>query len=78
MPVAEAKLLASGKLPRCWDEATRTWMRATRVVIRKSTPSLHESDSRCYNAHGRTMQCECSCGGKNHGKGRFNCTALAE
>jgi hypothetical protein len=68
----------ANKLPRCWDAGSRTWLRATRVVIRKAMPTLHECDSRCYNAHGRTMQCECSCGGKNHGKGRFNCTSMAE
>ena len=61
--------LGSRKMPRIWDDAARTWVRATRVVIRKANPSLHECDARCVNATGRTMQCECSCGGKNHGKG---------
>lgn len=41
-----------------------------RVVQYKSNPSRHECDARCTNATGRVMHCECSCGGKNHGKGR--------
>jgi hypothetical protein len=66
----------ANKLPRCWDEATRSWVRATRVVIRKNNPSMHECDARCMNATGRTMQCECSCMGRNHGKGvRMTCAA---
>jgi hypothetical protein len=37
-------------------------------------PSKHECDARCMYARGRTMNCECSCGGKNHGRGAsFNC-----
>lgn len=44
-----------------------------RIVNYKSNPSKHECDARCMNASGRTMNCECSCGGKNHGKGKFNC-----
>lgn len=40
-----------------------------RVINYKSSPSLHECDARCMNASGRTMNCECSCGGKNHGRG---------
>jgi hypothetical protein len=62
------------KLPRIYTEATG-WVRCTRVVRRKSMPSNHECDARCMNATGRTMQCECSCGGKNHGKGRIVCEA---
>ena len=64
------------KMPRIWTEATG-WVRCTRVVERKRNPSLHECDARCLNATGRTMQCECSCGGKNHGKGAFSCAAVA-
>lgn len=44
-----------------------------RIVNYKSNPSKHECDARCMNASGRTMNCECSCGGKNHGKGAFVC-----
>ena len=40
----------------------------TRSIKFKSNPSRHECDARCMHATGRTMQCECSCGGKNHGK----------
>jgi hypothetical protein len=49
----------------------------TRLIEYKSFPSRHECDARCINATGRVMRCECSCGGKNHGKGAFNCTAEA-
>lgn len=62
-----------------YDHAARRWNRTLlpveRSVAYRSNPSLHECDARCYNATGRTMQCECACGGKNHGKGAFNCTA---
>lgn len=43
----------------------------TRRIERKSNPSLHKCDARCLNATGR--QCECACGGKNHGAGNFIC-----
>lgn len=42
---------------------------ATRVVEYKANASKHECDDRCINATGRTMKCECACGGKNHGRG---------
>lgn len=62
-------------------EAGKGWSRADlhadRIVNYKSNPSRHECDARCMNASGRTMNCECACGGKNHGKGRFNCTSEA-
>lgn len=37
----------------------------TRIIEYKRNPSLHKCDARCQHAKGR--QCECSCGGKNHG-----------
>ena len=46
---------------------------ADRMIEYKSNPSRHECDAKCYNATGRVMKCECSCGGKNHGKGAFKC-----
>lgn len=58
-----------------WGFHGGEWVKITRVVSRKSGPSMHECDSRCMNASGRTMQCECACGGKNHGRGRFVCEA---
>lgn len=42
-----------------------------RVINYSNRPSRHECDARCMNAKGRTMNCECACGGKNHGKGHF-------
>ena len=38
-----------------------------RVIDYKRNPSLHKCDGRCLNATGHV--CECSCGGKNHGRG---------
>jgi hypothetical protein len=50
---------------------TRGWTRITRIVRLKSSPSRHICDVRCINAKGRAMECECACGGKNHGRGAF-------
>lgn len=52
---------------------THNWIEVERKVEYKSNPSKHECDARCYNATGRIMKCECSCGGKNHGRGKFTC-----
>lgn len=41
----------------------------TRMVEYKSNPSKHVCDARCLHATGKVMKCECSCGGKNHGRG---------
>jgi hypothetical protein len=54
----------------------RAWIKIERTIEYKSRPSRHECDARCMFATGRTMKCECSCGGKNHGKGtRITCEA---
>lgn len=56
--------------------AGRGWqgyVKADRVIEYKSNPSCHECDARCLNATGRIMKCECSCGGKNHGRGALMC-----
>jgi hypothetical protein len=45
------------------------YVAADRKIEFKSNPSRHECDSRCVNATGLIMKCECSCGGKNHGRG---------
>lgn len=42
------------------------WVPATRRIFFKKNPSLHKCDARCQNAKGH--DCECSCGGANHGK----------
>jgi hypothetical protein len=44
------------------------WMTISRVIERKSNPSMHECSAKCVGGsiHGR---CECRCGGKNHGIG---------
>lgn len=51
------------------------WVQITRVIERKSSPSNHVCDVRCQFAQGKVMRCECSCGGKNHGKGNITCEA---
>jgi hypothetical protein len=62
-----------------WDSATSrwvyNWLPVSRVVIYKKQPSRHECDARCTHATGRVMKCECSCGGKNHGRGGFVASA---
>ncbi len=55
-----------GTLRLQWERGT---VQANRVVRYKTSPSRHECDARCVNATGRTMNCECACGGKNHGAG---------
>lgn len=42
----------------------------TRRISFGINPSLHKCDARCMNAKGNN--CECACGGANHGKG-FSC-----
>lgn len=42
---------------------------ATRKIEFRAQASRHECDDRCMHATGRVMKCECSCGGKNHGRG---------
>lgn len=51
------------------------YLLADRKVEFKSNPSRHECDARCVNATGLIMKCECSCGGKNHGRGSIVCEA---
>lgn len=58
---------------RGYDYESGQWVKVTRSVEMKANPSRHECDARCYNATGRVMKCECSCGGKNHGRGAFQC-----
>jgi hypothetical protein len=58
-----------------WDRSDL--LPVERVVSYKSNPSKHVCDARCMNATGRTMNCECSCGGKNHGRAAFNCAEVA-
>lgn len=45
---------------------------AQRKVEYKQLPSKHECDARCTGATGKVMRCECSCSGKNHGRGAFS------
>jgi hypothetical protein len=54
---------------------TEVLLPVDRVINYSTAPSKHECDARCMNASGRTMNCECSCGGKNHGRGALVCEA---
>lgn len=56
---------------------TREVLPVTRSINYKAFPSKHVCNAKCLHASGRTMNCECSCGGKNHGRGSFNCSAEA-
>lgn len=58
-------------------EGWKGYVRVERKIEYKSNPSRHECDDRCMNATGRVMKCECSCGGKNHGRGSFICAEAA-
>lgn len=42
---------------------------AGRKIEYKANPSKHKCDARCEHATGKIMRCECSCGGKYHGRG---------
>ena len=44
----------------------------TRVKAQRR-PGPVNGAAACINATGRIMKCECSCGGKNHGRGAFAC-----
>ena len=52
-----------------WSEA----IPVERRISYKSNPSKHVCDARCMGAK-PNGNCECSCGGKNHGRG-FICEA---
>lgn len=63
----------SSKHDDTWAWNGERWVKITRAIDYKSFPSLHKCDARCENARG--FKCECSCGGKNHGKSAFICNA---
>ena len=48
--------------------ANGTRTQADRVIFYSLKPSRHKCDARCMNARGHN--CECSCGGANHGINR--------
>lgn len=45
-------------------EGWKGYSEVVRTVNYKTNPSMHECDARCMFANGRTMNCECACGGK--------------
>jgi hypothetical protein len=60
--VREGRLFACGMCPNC----ARIHPSSRRISYSK-TPSRHICNSKCMGAVG--PNCECSCGGKNHGAG---------
>lgn len=46
----------------------------TRVIRYKSSPSLHVCNAKCMGGNPNGT-CECSCGGKNHGRAGFTVAA---
>ena len=54
----------TGTCPACGSKHI-----AGRMIEFKQHARRHECDARCVNASGLIMRCECSCGGKNHGRG---------
>lgn len=60
-----------------YDRAAGRWIETLLPVERsisyKVNGTKHECDARCMNAKGHN--CECSCFGKNHGRGNFMCEA---
>ncbi len=58
-------------------DANKVLRPITRAIEMKARPSRHDCDARCINATGKIMRCECACGGKNHGRGAFHCSAAA-
>lgn len=53
----------SGICPQCGQVHV-----CTRKIEYKANPTKHPCDARCVHATGKIMRCECSCGGKNHGR----------
>lgn len=53
-----------GTCPACGQKHA-----ADRKIEYKAFPSKHECNAKCMGASGRSMICECKCGGKNHGRG---------
>ena len=49
------------------EDGARVTVPVARKIFYKSRPSLHKCDGRCVNAKGH--DCECACGGHNHGRG---------
>src|SRR5689334_6771820 len=60
-PNSRTYCYAVGRCPQCGNHHI-----AERQIFRKANPSNHKCDARCLAATGHN--CECSCGGKNHGK----------
>lgn len=76
---ADGSLVGFGDTSDLHFVAGKGWQGYTaveRTVNYKARPSRHECDARCMNATGRTMNCECACGGRNHGRGALSCESV--
>jgi hypothetical protein len=61
-----------GRCPNCGDKHA-----CSRMIEYKAFPSKHECNAKCMGASGKSMICECKCGGKNHGRGFAPITVAA-
>lgn len=48
--------------------STTAYLPVTRIIRYNEAGSKHRCDTRCVNA--KRGDCECSCGGRNHGTGK--------
>ena len=65
------ELAPGGFCPRCAGRH-----QAARLIHYAAKPSRHSCDARCMSARG--PNCECHCGGKNHGAGFILSDSLFE
>ena len=66
MPGIRPKHIKGCGLPYLYGYQGKQRVQVVRVVAFKNhKPSLHKCGARCMNSTG--PNCECSCGGKNHG-----------
>ena len=57
-----------GRLP-----TTGELIHGNRWVRMKKNPVLHKCDAKCRRAPITRLGCQCSCGGRNHGRERIQC-----
>jgi len=68
-PLVEGRRFDGFDMMVGYAAGSRDMLPVMRAVEYKARPSRHVCDDRCLHATGKVMRCECSCGGKNHGKG---------
>jgi hypothetical protein len=65
-PSSKGRKFDSKRMQVARDSAGHVWP-VTRAIAFKKTSKLHKCNSLCLDARG--PNCECKCGGKNHGRG---------